>query len=361
MMLKWLSSSVERSLKNLFSWGWVAAFDIRRYISRPSASNAKALRIPSAASPEMTFSFRIRLCSLRNCLIRASWGAEGTLGNLPSFSSSLAIAWISSMCFVSICAKRANTCLANGSALLSAAAVKSRFPSLSNRNARISAPAGPLFFFAGPVFCIFFPPFKKNLSAFFFFWPPPRPLFLPPWAVACREDLLPKADRPRRHLDQFVLVDELDRFLQGHDAGGDQAQRLVGACRADVGEFFLLGRVDVHVHRARILPDDHPLVHALPLPDEQGAPRLEVIEGVRGGPPRAVGDQHSRGPVPDGALPRLVAVEQVVHQPRAPRLGQKLRAETDEPPGGNPVLEPDPPPSRVDHLHHLPPAGPRAP
>src|SRR4030042_1485072 len=82
--------------------------------------------------------------------------------HLPSSPSSLAIAWISSMCFVSICAKRANTCLANGSALLSAAAVKSRFPSLSNRNARIHAPAGPLFSFAGPVFGIFSPPWKKT-------------------------------------------------------------------------------------------------------------------------------------------------------------------------------------------------------
>src|SRR3990172_6339039 len=312
MMLKWLSSSVERSLKNLFSWGWVAAFDIRMYISRPSASNARALRIPSAASPEMTFSFRIRLCSRRNCLIRASWGAEGTLGNFPSSSSSLAIAWISSMCFVSICAKRANTCLANGSALLSAAAVKNRFPSLSNRSARISALAGPLFSFAGPVFGISHPPLGKKTGRVSHYASPttgfpalfacrkreflsraaPRPLFHFPRAAACREDLLPEADRPRRHLDQLVLVDEFDRFFQGHDPGGGQAQRLVVARRADVGEFFLLGRVDVHVHRARILPDDHPLVHALPLPEEQGAPRLEVEEGVRGGPPRAVGDQH---------------------------------------------------------------------
>src|SRR3990170_7549894 len=45
----------------------------------------------------------------------------------------------------------------------------------------------------------------------------PGPLFLPPRAAACREDLLPEADRLRRHLDQFVLVDEFDRLLQRHD------------------------------------------------------------------------------------------------------------------------------------------------
>src|SRR3990170_6931594 len=83
----------------------------------------------------------------------------------------------------------------------------------------------------------------------------PGPLFLSPRAAACREDLLPEADRLRRHLDQLVLVDEFDRLLQRHDPGGNQAQRLVGPRRADVGKLLLLGRVDVHVHGARVLPD----------------------------------------------------------------------------------------------------------
>src|SRR3972149_3335286 len=207
MMLKWLSSSVERSLKNFFSWGWVAAFDIRRYISRPSASNARALRIPSAASPEMIFSFRIRLCSRRNCLIRASWGAEGALGNFPPSSGSLAISCMSSMCFVSICAKRANTCLANGSALLDAAAVKNRFPSFSNRSARISELAGLFFPFARPAFGISYPPVTETGLAYYY---------------ASRTAVFPAlfAGRRREFLFRFVLCPVNYGLLSGRCPGG---------------------------------------------------------------------------------------------------------------------------------------------
>ena len=42
--------------------------------------------------------------------------------------------------------------------------------------------------------------------------------------------------------------------------GRRQAQRLVVRVRPDVGELLLLGRVDVHVARAAVLADDHPLV-----------------------------------------------------------------------------------------------------
>src|SRR4030067_510943 len=75
---------------------------------------------------------------------------------------------MSSMCFVSICAKRANTCLAKGSALLDAAAVKNRIPSFSNRNARISELAGLFFPFARPVFGISYPPVTETGLAYYY-------------------------------------------------------------------------------------------------------------------------------------------------------------------------------------------------
>src|SRR3990172_1042781 len=206
MMLKWLSSSVERCLKNFFSWGWVAAFDIRRYISRPSASNARAFLIPSAASPDMSFSFRIRPCSRRNIRILASWGAEGTLGNFPFSSSFAAIAWMSSMCFVSSCANRANTCLAKGSALLDAAAVKNLFPSFSNRNARISELAGLFFPFARPAFGISYLPVTETGLAYYY---------------ASRTAVFPAlfAGRRREFLSRFVLRPENYGLLSGRCPG----------------------------------------------------------------------------------------------------------------------------------------------
>src|SRR3972149_801659 len=309
MIVKWLFSSPESSRKNFFSCGWAAAFDIRSYISRPAASKASAFRMTAAASPEITFSLRIRLYSFRNIFILSSEGAFDTLGNFPFSSSAFAIARISSQCFSSIRASSSNSWRAKGSALRFAAEENSRFPSFSNFNALASAAsvppfarAGLAFFMASPCpvsgcsypFCL---PALRFSTIFRLRRAAGRPSrSLPPLGTATGlEDLFPDPDRGRGHLDQLVLVDELDRLLHQHRPGRDQPERLVGPRRPDVRELLLLGRVHVHVHRAGVLADHHPLVHPLPIPDEEGPPRLEVEEGVCGGAAGPGGGQGPRG------------------------------------------------------------------
>jgi hypothetical protein len=55
--------------------------------------------------------------------------------------------------------------------------------------------------------------------------------------------------------------------------------------------------------------------------------------------PGAVGDEGAGLTSRDLALPELVAVEEVVHDPRAAGLGEELGAEADEPARGKAELE----------------------
>ena len=112
--------------------------------------------------------------------------------------------------------------------------------------------------------------------------------------------------------------------------------------RPHVGLLLLLGRVDVHVLGPGVLPDDHPLVDLDPGPDEQGAPLLQVGQGVGGGRPAAVGDHGAVGPGAQLAVPGLVALEHVMELPGAPGLGQELGAEADQASGGDQPLHPAP-------------------
>ena len=66
----------------------------------------------------------------------------------------------------------------------------------------------------------------------------------------------------------------------------------------------------------------------------------------------AVGDQRAGHAVRDVALPRLVAVEQVVQQPGAARVGEELVAEADEAARGDAELQPHAPGAVVDHVDH---------
>jgi hypothetical protein len=61
-----------------------------------------------------------------------------------------------------------------------------------------------------------------------------------------------------------------------------------------------------------------------------------VIDGVGGGASGAIGDQGAALAVGDVALPDVPAVEEVVEEPGAPSVGEKLRAIADEapPPSG---------------------------
>src|SRR5215471_13468385 len=99
-------------------------------------------------------------------------------------------------------------------------------------------------------------------------------------AAAAGQAALAQAQRLRRDLEQFVLADPLQALLEVHHARRGQLGSLVGSRGAHVRELLLLGDVHVHVVLARVLADDHPLVHLEAGRDEHDATRLEVVDGV---------------------------------------------------------------------------------
>ena len=71
----------------------------------------------------------------------------------------------------------------------------------------------------------------------------------------------------------------------------------------------------------------------------------------------AIRDERPGRPRRDRAVPRLPAGEQVVHDPGAPRVGQELRPEPDQPARRDAELQADAPAAVVHHLGHDAAAG----
>src|SRR5438093_12387239 len=92
--------------------------------------------------------------------------------------------------------------------------------------------------------------------------------FLPLRPHVRGEDPLPEADRGRGHLDQLVLVDELERLLERQLAEGDEPHCFVRAGCAHVRQLLFAGHVDVHIGVPRVLADAHSLVDARAGADE---------------------------------------------------------------------------------------------
>src|SRR3954469_18774338 len=133
-------------------------------------------------------------------------------------------------------------------------------------------------------------------------------------AVVLREQPLPEPDRFGCHLDELVAADELDGRLERHRTRRRQSKRLVVGVRADVRELLLFRRVDVHVARAAVLADDHPLVDVLAGADEELGPLLQVEQPVRVRDAGPIAHQHAVGPVGDLARPRAVALADLVEE-----------------------------------------------
>ena len=115
---------------------------------------------------------------------------------------------------------------------------------------------------------------------------------------------------------------------------------------------FSLHGVDVEVLGARVLADDHALVDLLARADEQRAALLQVHQRELRGRAAAVGDERAGRARAQLARPRLPAVEDVVQEPGAARLGEELGAEADQPARGDEVVHPHPAGAVVDHLLH---------
>ena len=80
---------------------------------------------------------------------------------------------------------------------------------------------------------------------------------------------------------------------------------------------------------------------------------LQVIERVRGGVARAIGDESAGGPRRDGAVPGFPPGKQMIHDAGALGVGQELRPEADQAAGGDPELEADATGALVKHLDKI--------
>src|SRR5882757_5957444 len=101
---------------------------------------------------------------------------------------------------------------------------------------------------------------------------------------------LAQANRLGRHLDAFVVADELQRLLERERAGRDQADQVVRAGSSHVGQLLRLRGVDVEVIATRALADDHALVELVGRRNEERAALLEVLDREPGRLAAAVGD-----------------------------------------------------------------------
>src|SRR5690606_25106310 len=97
---------------------------------------------------------------------------------------------------------------------------------------------------------------------------------------------------------------------------------------------------------------DHPFVDRGPGFDEDLAAFLQVPDRVSGGGAGAIGHQHAVAARGNGAVPRLPAGKQVVHDAGAFRVGEELRSEADETAGRDAELEPHTTAPVVAHFRH---------
>ena len=116
--------------------------------------------------------------------------------------------------------------------------------------------------------------------------------------------------------------------------------------RPHVRQLLLLRRIHVHVARTRILADDHPLVHRVARRHEQR--RHAPARFARANAtivPFSIDTSVPRDRVRQRTRPRPVLEEAVVHDARAARVGQELRAVAEQSARRNAVQQRAPAPA----------------
>ena len=121
---------------------------------------------------------------------------------------------------------------------------------------------------------------------------------------------------------------------------------------AHIGELLLLDGVHVGVVRAVVLADDHAFVDVHSGAEEERSAGLEVVEGVGGADPGAVGDDGAGLALGHRAAPGFPAVEHGVQESHAARGGEKLAPEPNETTARDAVLEAGAAVAGVRHLEH---------
>src|SRR5436190_8793364 len=145
------------------------------------------------------------------------------------------------------------------------------------------------------------------------------------------EDALAEAQRAWSDLQQLVLANPFESLLERQLAGRQEMNTFLRGGGAHVGELLLADDVDVDVFFPRVLAQNHALVHARAGLDEDLASVLHLLDRIGGRLAGAVGHQRARHAMRDLALPRLVAIEQMIQQAGAAGVGEELAAEADQP------------------------------
>src|ERR1700694_3951832 len=102
-------------------------------------------------------------------------------------------------------------------------------------------------------------------------------------AVARAQHALSHPDALGRHLDQLVVLDEIEALLERHLAGRHQLDGGVLGGGPHARFLLLLGGVDVDVPAAPVEPDDHAFVDLRPGADEGLTALLDALQPIGDG------------------------------------------------------------------------------
>src|SRR5690606_7588029 len=114
-----------------------------------------------------------------------------------------------------------------------------------------------------------------------------------PLALVRVEVTLTQANALRSNLDQLIILDVGDRLFEGHPARRGEANGIILAGGAEVGELLGLERVHLQVLRLGVFADNHAFVELLARADEQYAAIFQGVEGVGDGFALLHRDQHA--------------------------------------------------------------------
>ena len=128
----------------------------------------------------------------------------------------------------------------------------------------------------------------------------------------------------RGDFHELVLLDVLQRLLQGELDGRGQDDLLVGPGSAHVRELLGLADVDVQVPFAGVLADDHAAVDFLAGLDEEAAAVQQLVHRIGHGLARLQGDEGTVDAHLDVALVGLVVLEAVRNDGLALGGGQEV-------------------------------------
>ena len=182
-------------------------------------------------------------------------------------------------------------------------------------------------------------------------------------ALVVVEDGLTHTHGLGRDLDEFVLLDVFETFLERHDSLGDDAGLLVGTRGTDVRELLGLADVDHEVVVMDMFANHLPGIDILTRIDEELSTILQLIDGIGKGITSIHGNHRTIDTTLYLTLERLILLEAVGHDGLTLRSCEDIGAQTDDTARGDVELDVDTLTLRLhrrhltltagDHINHL--------